>query len=149
MSCDSPSAIYPMLVDIYYAGVSQGTYGNVKKQWMFSKSVPCYFAHAGLKNKEEFRTNTVALIQDTTLLGRTASDIRFSELGDSTSSNNVLLTNIRDSSGSPIYVEPAGERVGKSTLFEIASVAPTIGMFGKVEYYKIVLRRSDNQAVDL
>ena len=62
---------------------------------------------------------------------------------------NIIITNIRDKNGNPIYLETAGPRVNQSTLFEIATVEPIVGAFGKTEYYKVVIRRSDNQAVDV
>jgi hypothetical protein len=62
---------------------------------------------------------------------------------------NVLITNIKDKLGQEVYLETSGPRVGKSTLFEIATQEPLIGFAGAIEYYKLVLRRSENQAVDV
>jgi hypothetical protein len=140
---------YPMRADIYYSSVEQGTYGNIKKQWMLDRTIDCYFAAAGLKNKDEQMNNNVAIIQSTLLLGRTKEDVRVSSLNSGTANTNILITNIRDSEDKPMYVETSGIRAGKSTLFEIGTVAPFAGLFAKVEYYKLVVKRSDNQAVDL
>lgn len=140
---------YPMKADIYYSSVEQGTYGNIKKQWMLDRTIDCYFAAAGLKNKDEQMNNNVAIIQSTLLLGRTKEDVRVSSLNSGTANTNILITNIRDSEGNPMYVETSGIRAGKSTLFEIGTVSPFAGLFAKVEYYKLVIKRSDNQAVDL
>jgi hypothetical protein len=46
-------------------------------------------------------------------------------------------------------METSGPRDGKSTIYEIASSEAIVGPFGNVEYYKVVLRRSENQASDL
>ncbi len=37
----------------------------------------------------------------------------------------------------------------RSTLYEIATNEPTLGPFGSVEYYKLTVRRSENQASDI
>ena len=39
--------------------------------------------------------------------------------------------------------------MGKSTIFEVATNDPFVGPMGNVEYYKLVIRRSQNQAGDL
>ena len=83
------------------------------------------------------------------MLGRAKTDIRFSTNKNQNSITNVIVTNIKDKDLNEIYVETAGPRAGKSTLFEVATVEPFTGPFGSVEYYRIVLRRSENQAADL
>jgi hypothetical protein len=83
------------------------------------------------------------------MLGRAKSDIRFSSTEGQNSITNILVTNIKDKNLNELYLETAGPRAGKSTLFEVATVEPFVGPFGSVEYYKIVVRRSENQAVDL
>jgi hypothetical protein len=62
---------------------------------------------------------------------------------------NIVITNIRNNLGEIIYNETSGPRSGNPTLFEVATLNPIVGPFGKVEYYKVILRRSENQAVDL
>jgi len=62
---------------------------------------------------------------------------------------NIIITNIRDNQGNAIYSESAGPRKGQSTIFEVSTSNPIVGPFGKVDYYKLVISRSDNQAVDL
>lgn len=140
--------IYPLLADVYYPIVEQGAYGDVKKQWVLDKSIPCYFASAGSAGKEEIIPN-VNITQETVLVGRTKSDIRISSQDGKNSLTNVIVTNIRDASCTPIYVETAGIRAGKSTIFEVATQDPTVGAFGGVDFYKLVIRRSENQAADV
>jgi hypothetical protein len=137
-----------MQVDVYYPLVEQGAYGNVKKQWMINKTVACHFTTAGLKAKEEIVPN-INITQDTMLIGRVKADIRISDKDDAKSMTNIILTNIQDRQCSPVYLETSGPRAGKSTIFEVASQEPLVGPFGSIEYYKLVLRRSENQAVDL
>jgi hypothetical protein len=98
--------------------------------------------------KEEVKPN-VAITQEKILIGRVKQDIRISERFSRNAITNVLITNIKDQSGNQVYLETSGPRDGKATLFEVASQEPFVGPFGAVEYYKIVLRRSENQAGDL
>jgi hypothetical protein len=140
--------IYPLLADVYYPIVEQGAYGDVKKQWVLDKSIPCSFSASGSAGKEEIVPN-VNITQDTVLVGRAKSDIRVSSKDANNSLTNVVITNIRDASCNPIYVETSGVRAGKSTIFEVATQDPTVGAFGSIEYYKLVIRRSENQAADV
>ena len=137
-----------MLADVYYPIVDQGPYGNVQKTWIHDKTIACSFSSAGAAFKEDVKPNA-NITQDTIMLGRAKTDIRFSTNQDQNSITNVIVTNIKDKTLNEIYVETAGPRAGKSTLFEVATVEPYTGPFGSVEYYRIVLRRSENQAADL
>jgi hypothetical protein len=83
------------------------------------------------------------------LLGRTKTDLRISSNNSRSSITNIILTNIRTKLQDNIYMETSGSRDGMSTLYEVASSEPIVGPFGNVEYYKVVLRRSENQASDL
>jgi hypothetical protein len=62
---------------------------------------------------------------------------------------NVIVSNIKDKHGGPIYMETSGPRSGKSTIFEIATLEPHVGPFGDLDFYKLILRRSENQAVNV
>jgi hypothetical protein len=147
-TCENTSIVFPMLADIYYPIVDQGPYGNVQKTWIHDKTIACSFSSAGAAFKEDVKPNA-NITQDTIMLGRAKTDIRFSTNQDQNSITNVIVTNIKDKTLNEIYVETAGPRAGKSTLFEVATVEPYTGPFGSVEYYRIVLRRSENQAADL
>jgi hypothetical protein len=146
--CETTDFIYPLLADVYYPVVEQMAYGNVSKQWILDKTVACSFSSGGAANKEEVKPN-VNITKEVILIGRTRKDVRFSKQENRNAITNVIITNIRDAAGNPIYLETSGPRAGKSTIFEIASQDPTLGPFGSVEYYKLVIRRSENQAVDV
>jgi hypothetical protein len=137
-----------MQADVYYPIVDQGTYGNVKKTWILDKTIAVNFNAAGNANNEEVKPN-VNITQKTVLIGRAKTDVRISSLDSSHSITNVILTNIRDKNCNPIYVETSGPRAGKSTIFEIATQEPYVGPFGGIEYYNLVVRRSENQSGDL
>lgn len=146
--CQQTDFLYPLKADIFYPIVEQGAYGNLNKQWVLDRSITCNFAPAGSASSEEVKPNAKIDIKST-LIGRTKTDLRVSSNNSKESVVNVIITNIRTASDTAIYLETAGPRSGKSTLFEIASNEPIVGPFGEVEYYKLVIRRSENQATDL
>jgi hypothetical protein len=148
MICETTDFIYPLLADIYYPIVETGAYGNLKKQWVLDKTVACFFNVAGSKYKQDVGTEANINV-DNSILGRFRNDPTQSSTESLYSITNIVITNIRDKDGQLIYNESAGPRSGNPTLFEIATLNPIIGAFGKVEYYKVILRRSENQAVDL
>lgn len=148
MQCEPTDFMYPMLADIYYPIVDQGAYGNVKKQWILDRSIACNFAPTGQAASEEVKPN-VNITKENILLGRTKTDIRVSGANNRNSITNVVITNIRTNQQEDIYLETSGPRNGKSTIYEIASNEAIVGPFGNIEYYKVVLRRSENQASDL
>lgn len=149
MACgDLTDFLFPLEAEIYYPIVEQTAYGSVKKQWVFDRAVACSVSSVGTAGKEEVKPN-VNITQDVLLIGRVKTDLRVSSANSNNSITNVIITNIKDKNCNPIYIETAGPRTGKSTIFEIASQDPFAGPFGGVEYYNIVLRRSENQAADL
>jgi hypothetical protein len=137
-----------MQADIFYPSVEQGAYGNIKKQWMHDRTIVCLLAPAGSAFKEEVTPN-VNITKEAVLLGRLKTDIRISSKDARNSITNIIVSNIKDRNCNPIYMETSGPRSGKSTIFEVATLEPFTGPFGNVEYYKIVLRRSENQATDI
>jgi hypothetical protein len=147
-TCETPDFIYPLLADIYYPIVEQNVLGAVKKQWILDKSVASSLTAVGGAMAEDVKPN-VNITQDFIITGRVKTDIRISSSESRNSITNILITNIRDRFGASIYNETSGVRAGKPTLFEIATNEPFLNPFGVVEYYKLVLRRSENQAVDV
>lgn len=150
MSCcnESTDFLYPLLADVFYPIVEQGAYGNMKKQWVLDRTIACSFNPAARSYKEDVIPDTNITI-DNSLVGRVKSNLTVSDLNSINSLTNILLTNIRNSNGEIIYNESSGVRAGQATIFEIATMNPVVGPFGKIEYYKVVIRRSENQAVDL
>jgi hypothetical protein len=146
--CETPDFVFPMQADVFYPIVEQGTYGNLKKQWILDRTIVCNLTPAGSAFGEEVKPK-VNIVQEGLLMGRTKTDIRISTQESNNSITNIIVTNIRDRSGNPIHLETSGPRAGKSTIFEVATNEPYVGPFGSVEHYNLVLRRSENQAVDL
>lgn len=149
MKCCGPSDIlFPMLADVYYPAVEQSGYGNVRKTWTLDRSVAGSFTPAGSAIKEEIAPN-IDISIDSLLTSRVDEDLRVSLASDKNALTNILVTNIRDKDGNKFYIETAGPRVGLPTLFEVATHQPHMSPFGGVEYYKVILRRSQNQGVDI
>ncbi len=149
MSCGtSTDFMFPIEADVFHPTVEQGIYGDVKKTWILDRAIGCSLTTGGSALKEDVKPN-VAITQEMILSGRVREDLRFSSRDDAKSITNIIVTNIRDKSCNPIYLETSGPRKGKSTIFEVATIEPFVGPFGNVEYYKVVLRRSENQAADV
>ena len=146
--CETPDFTFPMLADIYYPIVEQGSYGAIKKQWVLDRTVACSISGISVKLREEVKPN-VNITKENILVGRVRSDLRFGKGNSRNAVTNVLVTNIRTVQEDSIYIETSGPRDGKSTIYEIATTEAIVGPFGTVEYHKVVLRRSENQASDL
>ena len=146
--CEPMGFMFPMQADVYYPQVAQTAYGSITKAWTLDRTIACSLSPAGAALKEEMQVR-VDLTQDSLLLGRSKTDIRFTSLGEGRALTDVVITNIKNSDGQELYVETSGPRDGKSTIFEIATTQPYVGPFGKVEFYKVVLRRSENQGTEV
>ena len=147
-ACESTDFLFPMLADIYYPLVEQGAYGNVKRNWVLDKSIACQLNKAGTANKQDIRPE-VKLLQDSSLVGRVRTDIRISSDLEKNALTNILLTNVRDKHGNVVYLETSGPRSGQPTIFEFVTFEPLVGPFGHIEYYQVVIKRSENQGTDL
>lgn len=147
MSCNEIDFMYPMIADIYHPIVKQDIYGQVKKDWGFDRTIVVSLNPAGSAFEEEVKPK-VFVQYENMLLGRVKNDIRIGKDGTNNSITNVLLTNIRNCSGELIYKETSGAREDRGTIYEIATLEPFTGPFGNIEYYKIVVRRAENQGVD-
>lgn len=146
--CETPDFMFPMTAEIFYPMVEQNAYGGVSKTWVLDKTIAGNFSPAGSSTREEVVPN-VNITQNTLLICRIKEDLRVSKNDNPTAITNILVTNIKDRLGNEIYVETAGPRAGRSTVFEIATQEAQIDPFGGgIQYYKVVLRRSDNQAAD-
>jgi len=147
--CEKPDLFYPNLADIYYPIVEQGAYGNTKKTWVLDRTISIAVNPAGRKFKQDVQTNNAKLDMENAILARTRNDLTQATTDNLYSMTNIIITNIRDRDGNLIYNESSGPRIGLATLFELPTFNPIVGAFGKTEYYKLVLARSENQAIDL
>ena len=144
MQCEVTDFVYPMKADIYYSIIKQNEYGQIQKDWIFDRTIVCNATPVGGSGKEDIKPETF-LQHEGKLVARSKGDIRVSSNNSNNAMTNILITNIRNASDTPIYYETAGPRSGRPTIYEVATVEPFTGPFGNIEYYKLLWRRTENQ----
>lgn len=145
-TCETTDFIYPMKADIYYPIITQNQYGQPNKEWVFDRTVVCNATTVGGAGTDELKPE-VFLQYDGKLVARSKSDVRISGDGTNNAVSNILVTNIRNASDTLIYKETAGPRMGRGTIYEVGTIEPFINPFGNIEYYRMLWRRTENQAV--
>lgn len=146
INCEETDFMYPMKADLYFPIITQGEYGQPKKDWVFDRTIICNATPVGGAGEETIKPESFLQYKDK-LVARTKRDPRVSSHNNNNAITNILITNIRTSSDYPIYLETAGVRTGRGTIYEVATVEPFLGPLGGIEYYKVLLRRAENQTV--
>ena len=137
-----------MSLDFYYATETQDKYGIEDKSWQWDQTLQGYAEILGSVDKEALKTGKFNEYEDK-LIGRTKVDPRLSINGIYYPITSILVTNIRNTKTSDeYYIEAAGEREGKSTIYEVFAVEPYVNPWNEIEYWKILFNRSDTQALD-
>lgn len=144
--CEDTDFMFPIKADVYYPIISQGEYGQPKKDWVFDKTIACSVQPVGGAGTENVKADPFLQLQNK-LEARTKNDPRISSQNDNNAITNILITNVRYSNGDLVYKETAGVRTGRGTIYEVATVEPFIGAFKSTEYYKMIWRRAENQTV--
>jgi hypothetical protein len=144
--CEATDFIYPMKADVYYPIITQNNYGQANKEWVFDRTIICNASTIGGAGDVELKPE-VFLQYDGKLIARSKSDIRISSNDTDNAITNVLVTNIRSATDLVIYKETAGPRTGRGTIYEVGTLEPFVGPFGDIEYFKMLLRRTENQTV--
>jgi hypothetical protein len=144
--CEATDFIYPMKADIYYPIITQNSYGQANKEWVFDRTIVCNATTVGGAGDVELKPD-VFLQYDGKLIARSKSDIRTSSNNTENAITNILVTNIRSANDIVFYKETAGPRAGRGTIYEIGTLEPFIGPFGDIEYFKMLWRRTENQTV--
>ena len=144
--CEATDFIYPMKADVYYPIITQNSYGQANKEWVFDRTIICNATTIGGAGDVELKPD-VFLQYDGKLIARSKSDIRTSSNNTENAITNILVTNIRSASNTVLYKETAGPRTGRGTIYEIGTLEPFIGPFGEIEYFKMLWRRTENQTV--
>jgi hypothetical protein len=134
-----------MCADIYYAIPTQGSFGEIKKEWLLDRTIACNAAPSARKNIEELDPKMISQLNNK-LNARSLTDLRTSSLDKNYAITDILVANVRDRHGNMIYKETAGIRSGKGTIYEIATIQPFVGPFGNIESYEMVWRRTESQA---
>jgi hypothetical protein len=139
--------LFSMSMDLYYATEEQNKYGMEEKTWRLDQTLKGYAEILGSVDKNAIKTQMFNQYEDK-LIGRTLADPRISLNGIYYPITSILITNIRNAKTcEEYYIEAAGEREGKSTIYEVSAIEPYINPWNKIEYWKILFNRSDTQAL--
>jgi hypothetical protein len=144
--CPETDFMYPMMADIYYPVISQTDYGQASKKWVLDRTIILNATPVGGAGQEDIKPE-IFLQYENKLVSRVKEDPRISTSNGSNAITNILIANIRNAQEVLIYKETAGARAGRGTIYELGTVEPFTGPFGSVEYYKMLLRRAENQTV--
>jgi len=144
--CEDTDFMFPMKADVYYPIITQGDYGQPKKDWIFDKTIACNANPIGGAGTENVKAESFLQLQNK-LEARTKNDPRISTQKEKNAITNILITNVRHANDELIYKETAGVRAGSGTIYELAAVEPFVGALRYTEYYKMILRRAENQTV--
>lgn len=146
MECETPDFTFPLYADIYYPIITQGAYNEVKKEWVFDRTIVCNATPVGGAGQEDIKPAEF-LQYENKLVARSRTDLRITSTENKQAITNILITNIRNMGGDLIYKETAGTRKNRGTIYEVATLEPFLGPFSTIEYYKMLWRRSENQSV--
>jgi hypothetical protein len=135
-----------MMADIYYPVISQTDYGQATKKWILDRTIILNATPVGGAGQEDIKPE-IFLQYENKLVSRVKEDPRMSTSHGSNAITNILIANIRNAQEVLIYKETAGVRAGRGTIYELGTVEPFTGPFGSIEYYKMLLRRAENQTV--
>jgi hypothetical protein len=144
--CETTDFLYPMKADIYHPLIKQTQYGQATKDWIYDRTIVCNATSVGDAGTEDLKPETF-LQYENKLIARVKADPRTSSTSADNAISNILITNIRLEDDTLLYKETAGPRSGRGTIYEVATVEPFTGPFQSIEYYKVVLRRTENQTV--
>jgi hypothetical protein len=144
------SILYPMTADVYYAEESQAQYGNVVKKWIFDRTVKCsaISAISGESISEEIKIKERSITYNSDVFFRTNEDIRKMKNGKYYPIGAVAITNIKDPSGEPAWINTENLKTRAETVktkYEIRTVVPSFDMFHNIGMYRVFITRSGNQ----
>jgi hypothetical protein len=117
--CDNTTDfVYPMLADVYYPIITQGPFGEIKKEWVFDRTISCNATPIGGAGTEQIKPDMFLQYEDK-LIVRSRADLRITSKLSQEATTNIIITNIRFSTGQLIYKETAGPRANRGTIYEI------------------------------
>ena len=145
-----PGLLFPMSADVYYAEETQSPYGNMIRRWVFDRTVKCS-AISELVDAmiaPELKVRNKSFDYNSNIAFRVEEDIRKSSSGKYYPITAIAITNIKDPSGEPAWIN--GENLKyepgvTKTKYEIKTIVPGFDMFHNVGMYRMFLSRSGNQ----
>lgn len=142
------SVIFPFTASVYYVVVDQDDYGIEHETWIYDRDIKFMAQSVGDNSYRQDLSTGMFVKVDEGLTGRVIEDIRVSTSGMTFGMNEVAITNIVNEYGEQMYMEYAGDREGKPTVFEIKTIAPSFDPFGHRDYFKIIMTRMQDQTGD-
>jgi hypothetical protein len=91
---DTTDFTYPMLADVYYPIITQGPFGEIKKEWVFDRTIACNATPVGGAGSEQIKPE-MFLQYENKLIVRSKADIRITSNSSQEATTNILITNIR------------------------------------------------------
>jgi len=132
-----------MSFDVYYSTQKQSELGIENKTWSLDQTLSGYFETLGAVEKDSVKSGNFFSYEDK-IVGRSSKDLRESLNGIKYPVTDVLVRNIYDSkTGNPFY----NEYSGGPTTYEVLAVEPYVNPWNQIEYYKVLLNRSDIQGL--
>ena len=88
--CETTDFMYPMKADIYFPILTQGDYGQPKKDWVFDRTIICNATPVGGAGTEDIKPETF-LQYENKLIARTSNDPRLSSNNSYNAITNILI----------------------------------------------------------
>ena len=142
---------FPMKCDIYYATETQDKYGKMVKNWSLGNTLDCTLYTPNEKKMDDFKFEDYRFLKlDEFVVGRIKFDPRQSDVESYYPMSHILVTNIRSNGCNDqlLFFESTETYEKKATVFELRSCRPYIGPYSTIEYFKLVLQRSDTQELN-
>jgi len=134
-------SVLTMKMDVYkQVDYQDSNTGALKREWQYDRSMACH-AKGIVSNSASNRAGDKQILSnkysnDQILQIRTTDKVSLRE----------KITNIMDSSGSPIWIE-ANFPTDTPTVFEVMGSTPMTDPFGMVVGYNTTIKRSENQTI--
>ena len=134
-------SLMPMKLDVYLQeDIQDQDTGAIKKSWIYEKTLQCHakgiVSNSSTSRSSDNQTISSRYIDKQTIEIRTESRLTYRQ----------KITNIRDSSGNPIWVE-LNYPNDTPTVFEITSSTPITDPFGNLMAYNSIAKRSESQII--
>lgn len=142
--------LFPMTADVYYAEEIQSPYGNMVRRWVFDRVVKCS-AISELVDAmiaPELKVRNKSFDYSSNIAFRTQEDVRKSSSGKYFPITAISVTNIKDPSGQPAWINGDNlkyEEGASKTKYEVKTIVPSFDMFHNIGMYRIFISRSANQ----
>lgn len=134
--------MYPMTADVYYSTETQNDLGSIVSSWQKDRTIRCSAI------KERPSTVVSDAIEAQKFLDyapkldfRTDQNIGVSEDGTRYMPTEILITNIKDPSGTDVWTELSGE----PTEFELRNIEPMFDPLHNLFGFRVLLVRSEEQ----